>query len=478
MYTFKHALIQDAAYQSLLRSTRQQYHQRITQVLEAQFPATAEAAPELLAQHYTEAGLREQAIPYWQRAGQRSIERSANLEAISHFTRGLEVLHTLPDTTERAQQELLMQTVLASTYIAVKGMGAREVEQAYTRAQALCQQVGELPQLIPVLQGLRRLYTARAEYQRVREIGEQLLDLAERLHDPVALVEGHLAMGILLRDVGALPEARTHLEQGIAFYNPQQHRSLTFRHGRDPGIIIRYVVAFVLWLLGYPSQALQRSQEAITLAQELAQAYGLTQALYRREGPAAQVRAEATIALATEHGFAQSLACGTIVCGWARVEQGQREPGITQMRQGLTALQATGTEAYLYLALLADAQGKGGQAEEGLTLLTEALTALGKAGAHGYEAELYRLKGELLLRLAVPDAPQAEACFQQALAIARRQQAKSWELRAAMSLSRLWQQQGKHTEARALLAPIYDWFTEGFDTADLQEAKALLEALT
>jgi len=482
MYTFKHALIQDAAYQSLLRSTRQQYHQRIAQVLEAQFPATAEAAPELLAQHYTEASLQEQAIHYWQWAGQRSIERSANLEAISHFTRGLEVLHTLPDTAERAQQELLMQTVLASIYIAVKGMGAQEVEQAYTRAQALCQQVGALPQLIPVLQGLRRLYTARAAYQRVREIGEQLLDLAERLHDPVALVEGHLAMGILLLNLGALTEARTHLEQGIALYDPQQHRSLTFQHGRDPGIIIRYVAAFVLWMLGYPSQALQKSQEAITLAQELAHAYGLTQALcraadihlYRREGPAAQVRAEATIALATEHGFAQSLACGTIVCGWARVEQGQREPGITQMRQGLAALQATGTEAYLYLALLADAQGKGGQAEEGLTLLAEALTALGKAGAHGYEAELYRLKGELLLRLAVSDAPQAEACFQQALAIARRQQAKSWELRAAMSLSRLWQQQGKRTEARALLAPIYDWFTEGFDTADLQEAKALL----
>jgi class 3 adenylate cyclase/predicted ATPase len=484
-YMFKHALIQDAAYQSLLRSTRQHYHQRIAQVLETQFPETAETQPELLAYHYTEAGLREQAVHYWQRAGQRSIERSANLETISHFTRGLEVLHTLPDTLERAQHELRMQTVLASTYIAVKGMGAQEVEQAYTRAQALCHQVGALPQLIPVLQGLRRLYTARAAYQRVREIGEQLLDLAERLHDPVALVEGHLAMGILLRDLGALTEARTHVEQGIARYNPQQHRSLTFRHGRDPGIIIRYVAAGVLWLLGYPSQALQQSQEAITLAQELGHAYGLAQALcraadlhlHRREGAAAHARAEATIALATEHGFAQSLACGTIVRGWARVAQGQREPGLTQMRQGLAALQATGTEAYWYQAVLADAQGTGGQAEAGLTLLAEALTTMEKAGVHGSEAELYRLKGDLLLRLAVPDAAQAEACYQQALAIARRQQAKSWELRTAMSLARLWQQQGKRAEAHALLAPVYGWFTEGFDTADLQGAKALLDEL-
>jgi adenylate cyclase len=320
------------------------------------------------------------------------------------------------------------------------------------------------------------LYTARAAYQRVREIGEQLLDLAERLHDPVALVEGHLAMGILLRDLGALTEARTHVEQGIARYNPRQHRSLTFRHGRDPGIIIRYVAAGVLWLLGYPSQALQKSQEAITLAQELGHAYGLAQALcraadlhlYRREGAAAQARAEATITLATEHGFAQSLACGTIVCGWARVAQGQRKPGLTQMRQGLAALQATGTEGYWYQALLADAQGKGGQAEAGLLLLAEALTAMEKAGVHGYEAELYRLKGEILLRQTVPDGAQAEGCFQQA---------KAWELRAAMSLSRLWQHQGKCTAAYDRLASVYGWFTEGFDTADLQETKTLLEEL-
>jgi class 3 adenylate cyclase/predicted ATPase len=486
-YTFKHALTQQVAYQSLLTSTRQRYHQQLAQALEAH-PETVETQPELLAHHYTEAGLAAQAVGYWQRGGQRAIERSANLEAISHLTRGLEVLTTLSDTVERAQQELLLQTALASACIAVMGMAAREVEHAYARAHELCQQVGDIPQLIPVLQGLRRFYTARAEHQRVRELGEQLLHLAQSLQDPAALLEGHLALAFFLQNRGELTEARAHLEQGIALYDSQQHRSLAFRHGRDPGVTSRYGAASVLWLLGYPSQALQRSHEAITLAQELSHAYSLVLALSfaarlhqcRREGQAAQERAEATIALATEQGFAQSLAVGTSLRGWALVEQGQRETGIAQMRQGIAALQATGAEAHrlYFLALLAEAHGKVGQAEEGLTVLAEALAAMEKAGQRPHEPELHRLKGELLLRQAVPDTPQAEAGFQEALTVARQQQAKSLELRAAMSLSRLWQQQGKRAEARELLAPIYGWFTEGFDTADLQEAKALLEELS
>jgi predicted ATPase len=346
--------------------------------------------------------------------------------------------------------------------------------------------VGDIPQLILVLQGLRRFYQARAKYQRARELGEQLLRLAQSLPDPAALVEGHLALGILLWSLGELTEARTHLEQGIALYDPQQHRSLAFRYGRDPGVTSQYVAASVLWMLGYPSQALLRSHEAIALAQELSHAYSLVLAVsfaaelhqFRREVHVAQEQAEAVIELSSEHGFAQYLARGTILRGWALVEQGQCEAGIAQMRQGIAAHRTTGAEVgRQYPALLAEAYGKGGQAEEGLTILAESLAALEKTGQHACEPELHRLKGELLLRQAVPDAPQAETCFKQALAVARRQQAKSWELRAAMSLSRLWQQQGKRAEARELLAPIYNWFTEGFDTADLQEAKALLEDL-
>jgi class 3 adenylate cyclase/predicted ATPase len=486
-YTFKHALTQQVAYQSLLTSTRQRYHQQLAQVLAAH-PETVETQPERLAHHYSEAGLAAPAVAYWQRAGQRASERSAILEAISHFTRGLEILQTLPDTAERAQHELRLQTVLASAYIAVKGQGAWEVEQAYSRAHVLCQQVGDTPQLIPVLQGLRRFYTARAEYQRVRELGEQLLRLAQSLHDPVAFVEGHLSLGLFLWPLGELREARTHLEQGIAHYDPQQHRALTVHHGRDPGVLGRYMVALVLWALGYPSQAVQQSHDAIILAQELSHAYSLARALsaatllrqFLRAKPAVQEQAEALIALATEQGFALPLAEGTILRGCALVEQGQGETGIAQMRQGIATLQAIGSEGHRlpYLALLAEAHGKAGHAEEGLAVLAEGLAVVEKTGARNFEAELYRLQGELLLRQAAPDAPQAASCFQQALNITRHQQAKTLELRAAVSLSRLWQQQGKRAEARDLLTPIYGWFTEGFDTADLQEAKALLEGLT
>jgi tetratricopeptide (TPR) repeat protein len=240
-------------------------------------------------------------VGYWQRAGQRAIERSANLEAIGHFTRGLEVLKTLPETAERAQQELLLQTAMASTCIAVKGMGAPEVEQAYTRAHELCQQVGDIPQLILVLQGLRRFYLARAEHQRARELGEQLLRLAENLQDPAALLEGHVALGLLLLRLGELAEARAHPEQGIALYDPQQDRILAFRHGRDPGVTSRYAAASVLWMLGYPGQALQKSHEAITLVRELPHSYSLALALYlaaelhryRREAEIAHERVEA-----------------------------------------------------------------------------------------------------------------------------------------------------------------------------------------
>ncbi len=339
-YRFKHALIRDAAYASLLKSTRQHYHQQIAQVLEEQFPETAKTQPELLAHHATEAGLGEHAIRYWQQAGQRAIERSANLEAISHLTKGLEVLTTLPDSTERMQQEILLQTALASTYIAAKGAAALEVERAYARARELCQQTGDTAQLIPVLGGLRRHYSQRAEYQRVRELGEQLLHLAQRRQDPVALLEAHLGLELTLWDLGELTEARTHLEQGIVLYDRQQDRSLAFRHGRDPGVTSRYAAALVLWLLGYPNQALQRSHEAIRLAQELSHAYSLALALYwtavchqyRREGQAAHERVEAAIALSTEQGFASYLARGTLLRGWVLAAQGQGEVGIVQMR--------------------------------------------------------------------------------------------------------------------------------------------------
>jgi class 3 adenylate cyclase/predicted ATPase/DNA polymerase III delta prime subunit len=499
-YIFKHALIQDAAYQSLLKSTRQQYHQQIAQILEERFTEITETQPELLAQHYTEAGLIAQAIPYWQRAGQRATQRSAYVEAISHLTKGLELLKALPDTPERAQQELTLQTTLGPALIATKGHTVPEVERAYTRALELCRQVGETPQLFPVLRGLQVFYFIRAEYKTARELAEQLLTLAQRVQDPVLLVGAHLALGQTLYLLGELASAREHLEQGIALYDPQQYRSLAWAGGH-PAVQCLSYVALALWALGYPDQALKKNQEALTVAQELSHPFNLAVALYFavtlrqncREGQASQELVEALIALSTEYGFPSYLALGTIGRGWALAEQGKVEEGIAQIHQGIAAWRAIGAELARpsYLGLLAEAYRRAGQVEEGLTVLAEALDVAHKTGAGG-EAELYRLKGELSLKSRSPKSevtnpqyptpsPQseteAEACFLKAIEIARQQQAKSWELRATMSLARLWQSQGKQHEARNTLSDIYDWFTEGFDTKDLQEAKTLLEEL-
>jgi predicted ATPase len=486
-YVFKHALIQDAAYQSLLRSTRQQYHQRIAQVLEAQFPETVATQPELVAQHYTEAGCPAQALPYWQQAGHQARQRSANLEAIQHLTRGLALLAALPETPTRAQQELDLQIALGPALMATKGLAAPEVEQTYARAHALCQQVGETPQLFPTLRGLCRFYQTRGVLPTARELGEQLYRLAQREGTPTHRLEAHEALGSALLHLGEYAAARTHLEQGIALIDPTVQQGQVLRHGEALGVRCLSLVSLTLWCLGYPTQALGRSQEALALAQALAHLQSLASARYfaaflhhrRREVPAVQAQADALLALATAQGFPHYVGHGTCWRGWVLAMQGQSEVGLAQLRQGLTAVVGTGQTLSqpLHLTLLTEAAGHAGQVEEGLRLLAEALTAIEASGRGELLVEAYRLQGALLLRQDVPEAAKVAACFQQALATARRQQAKSWELRAAMSLGRLWQHQGKRAEARALLAPIYGWFTEGFDTTDLQEAKALLDEL-
>jgi class 3 adenylate cyclase/predicted ATPase len=488
-YLFKHALIQEAAYQSLLKSTRQQYHQRIAQVLAAQFPEITATQPELLARHYTEAGLPSEALPYWHQAGQRHLARSAYAEAFQHLTTGLEVLATVPETLARHQHELDLLIALTLTLEIAKGQATPELKPVLARAAVLAQQVGEPTQRFVVLRGLWGGHNQRAEHQAAHTVAEQLLDLAQRQHVPALLLGAHNALGTTLRNVGAFAPARTHLEQGIAIYDPQRHAIPHTIAGstRDYGVSCRALVARVLWVLGYPDQAVQRSQEALTMAHVLVHPYSLADTLSesvklharRREWQTAQAYAEAWLALATEHGFARHAAQATCMRGEVLAAQGQVVEGIAQMHQGLAALQAMGAAFARvgFLAALAEAYGQVGQVDEGLHLVAETLAYVENTGGHDAKARLHRLHGELLLRQTVPEAPAAEVCFQQALDVARRQQAKSWELLAAMSLSRLWQRQGKHTEARALLAPIYGWFTEGFDTADLREAKALLEEL-
>jgi predicted ATPase len=389
-YLFKHALIQEAAYQSLLRSTRQQYHQRIAQVLEEQFPECTTTQPELLAQHYTEAGHIAKALHYWQRAGQQALQRSANLEAVQHLTKGLTLLATLPETPARAQQELELQMTLGAALIAAKGVAAPQVEQAYARARALCAQAGETPQLLPTLRGLCQFYFARGALLTARELGEQLYRLAQRAAEPTHLLEAHDALGNTLFYLGEYGAAWTHLEQAIALTDQTAQRALALRHSTAPGVTCLNYAANTLWCLGSPAQALRRSQEALALAQALAYPYSLTVAQHwaaflhyrRREAPTVQAQAEALLTLATEQGFPLWVGFGTFWRGWALAVQGHGEAGMMQMHQGMAAILATGQALSrpLCLVLLAEAAGHAGRAEEGLRLLAEALAAFEDSG--------------------------------------------------------------------------------------------------
>ncbi|MGH7966949.1 MAG: hypothetical protein ACRERD_34860, partial [Candidatus Binatia bacterium] len=389
---------------------------------------------------------------------------SAYAEAVSHLTTALELLKTLPDTPERNQHELTLHIALGPALITTKGNAAPEVGQVYSRARELCQHLGDTPQLFPVLWGTWYFHLARAEYQTARELAQQCLTLAQDVQDSALLVPSYYALGETSLFFGEFTSAQELLEQGIALYDPPQHRSLAVQYGQDPKVTSSSLLAWTLWHLGYPDQALKSMHEALTLAHELAHSYSFGFALslaavfhqFRREERLAQERAEAAMTLATEQGFSAWLAFGTTIRGWVLAEQGQEEEGIAQMRAGLAAAQAMGAESIrpYFLTLLAEAYGKAGQPEEGLTVVAEALAVMDKTGERMWEAWLYRLKGQLTLqKFQVPDSkfqvhnpqstfrnPQleAEACFHKAIEIARQQKAQSLELRAAVSLARLW----------------------------------------
>jgi len=372
-YVFKHALIQDAAYESLLKSTRQHYHQHIAQVLESQFPEIAEAQPELLAQHYTEAGLIEQSVAYWYKAGQRASERSAHIEAISHLRQGLALLPTLPETPERLQREVDLYLALGASLIATKGYAAPEVGQTYTRALQLCEYLDNPYQLFPALRGLWNYALVRAELQTAYALGEQLLTLAQQSQDAAMLVAAHRALGTTLFHLGAFTSAHTHLAQGLALYDPHEHRAAAFLYGEDAGVICHSFAARTLWHLGYPAQGLARVDEALALVQQSAHPFNLSFVLsfaavlhqFRREMRAAQERAAAAISLTTEQGFPQWRALGFVLHGWALVHHGQVQDGIEQIQQGLIDFRATGAELWrpYWLMLLAEAHGVLGEPE-------------------------------------------------------------------------------------------------------------------
>jgi class 3 adenylate cyclase/predicted ATPase len=487
-YRFKHALVHEVAYRSLLRSRRQQLHARIAAVLEERFSQTAETHPELIGHHYAEAGLRDQAAVYFQRAGARALERSTYLEAISHLARGLELLEASPDTIERVQRELELQLALGSALMATRGYAAPEVEQAYVRARALCSHIGHTPQLFPVLHGLYRIYHVRGDLKAAQEVGEHLTKLAESLGDQALLVEAHRALGVPLLWLGEVALARAKLEEGTTLYDTKLLRSHAYTYGIDPGVVCLSYAALAWWFLGFADHALDRSQRALALAEELAHPHSRALALvwaawlrqFLRDTDSTEELAQEAVRLCGEHGYPLWRAMGAILHSWALIESGRKpDECILQMWQGLADLRATGAGLWqpCFLGLIAEACNKVNRIDEGLMVLDQALGVVRERAERFYEAELHRLRGELLLRRNPEDISASEACFQTAIAIARDQQAMSLKLRAATSLARLWAERGERCQAHDLLAGTYGWFTEGLDTLDLQEAQALLREL-
>ena len=486
-YLFKHALTQEVAYGTVLQEQRKALHEQTGQAIEALYTDSLEDHYSALAYHYSRSENAEKAITYLQHAGQQAVRRSANEEALHNLTAALALLGSLPDTGKRVQQEVAIQLSLGPVYISTKGYSTREVEQVYSRARELCRQQDDSLQLFPALWGLWIYHVVRAELVVSYELGEHLLQLAQQHQDVALLIEAHYALGVTLSYRGDQVASQRHFDQLLALYDPDKHAFLAALYGgQHTGVTCRSFGAWGLWILGYPDLALKRVQEAITLAQYFSHPYSLTFAFDTgsqvhhmcRNVAAVREHAEAVSSLAATHGFAFMRARGEMLRGWALTKNGQERDGLAHLRHGISAYRAQGVETLipLSLAMLGEAYGHIGQPQDGLAVVAEALTRVRQTGEHLYEAELYRLQGELTLRQS-QDAGEAESCFHKAIEIAQKQEAKSWELRAATSLARLWQQQGKPTEARNLLAPVYGWFTEGFDTADLKDAKALLDTL-
>jgi predicted ATPase len=483
-YSFKHALVQDAAYQSLLKSRRQHLHARIAEVLEERFPEQAEAEPEVLGHHCTEAGLFERAVTCWHNAGQLAVRRSAMSEAIAQLQRGIELLPLLPEDRGRVLQELDLQVTLGLALLALKGVAAPQMGEAYARARELCRKVGETSQLFPALYGLFSFHLNRAELNAARDVAEELLRWARARKDTVAAVVAHRCAGTGRLFRGELMAATEDFERVLALYAPAQRYSEVLH---DPRVLATSQTAWTVLLRGYLDQGLVHSREALAAAQASADAHTLATTMHqqnvvdqlRRDWQSVGDRAASLVALTDERGFAHWHATGTILRGWAVAAGGSIDDGIDAMRRGLAAKRATGAQLKVpyYLGLLASACASRNQHAEARALLDDALARVGRTGECWFEAELHRCRAEISLRSPEADPTGAEICLRKALAVAQEQEAKLWELRAATSLARLWGERGERQKAHDLLAPVYDWFTEGFDTADLKDAKALLDEL-
>jgi predicted ATPase len=425
-------------------------------------------------------------VRYLQQAADHAVRRNAHHEAVTILTQGLALLRTLPDSPERAQHEITLLLILGQRLMAAKGYAVPEVGECYTRAHTLCQQGGEPRQRCQALQGLSWLYLFQAQVRMAGELSQQFLHLAQHQHDRTLVLKGYMDLGLIAFFRGDPITARAHLEQSLRLSDVHQFLLPLFTAGYEARVTTLIALALALWMLGYADQAQQRSQEALARAQQVEHTPSLAWTLliatvlsqHRRDVAATQADAEALMALATVQGFEHRVAQGRMLRGWALAMQGDAATGMAHIQQGIGAVQTIGQKLNrpCHLGYLAEAYGQAGQPEAGLSVLNEALTLVEATEERWWEAEVYRLKGELLLRLPLPDIPQATACFHQALDVAHRQQARALELRAVLSLSRLWQQQGQRDQARQLLTEIYSWFTEGIETPDLQEARMWLEA--
>jgi class 3 adenylate cyclase/predicted ATPase len=485
-YTFKHALVQDAAYSTLLRSRRQQLHARIASILESQFPDVVETQPELIGRHFGEGGFEEKAITYFTIAGELAVKRGAHAEVIRHFRRALELLQGQPETAERSKAELKVLEKLGPALQAAHSFGAPEVERTYLRARDLCEQLGEPVGLFRALWGLWVNTVGRERYEAARPIADELFTVAHRLDDRALLLEAHHAMCPNTLWVGDPQAARSHGEQGMRLYEREEHRSLAFLFGgHDPGVCCRMHSGMALWFLGYPDRARECSRTGLAMARELSHVQTIVGELplggiiNQLCGDVVAVHeiAESLTSLSTEHGFPQWLAFGNILNAWV-LAQNRGESPSARLRRAINEYRAA-YEQYVpyFLTLLAAIQSRYGELTEGLDTVASALGLTGERGSRLLDPELLRLKGELLIARDPRAKADAEVAFCQAMDIAQRQNSKSWELRAAMSMARLWRDQGKQNEAHELLASVYGWFTEGFDTLDLKQAEALLDEL-
>jgi class 3 adenylate cyclase/predicted ATPase len=486
-YSFKHALVQDTAYDSLLRSKRQLLHARIAEALETRFPETTEAEPELLAHHCTQAGIVEKAVEYWKRAGQLAMARSATTEAIAHLEAALRIVDSLPESEWRDRQELSIQLAVGSAMVAAHGFAAPSTGKAYHRARELCERLDDLRQLFPVVYGLCLFHLYAADLDAADAAASRLLELAAGSNDRDLLFFAHRAAGVSSYPAGKLEAAREHLERALLLYDPEEHRTPAFVYAFDPKVVCLDYLARTLFPLGLVEQAHRRNDEAVDEARRIAHYNSLALPLFfggmlrQLAGDRAEVeaRAEELIRLAEEARFRFWLAGGTILRGWAAADAGDIDGGVQAMQDGLAEWQATGAEYMVpyFLTLLAEVHTRSGRAREALKLLGQAVQRIERSGERWFEAEAHRATAAAHLALKRPDPDAAARHYRRALEVAQAQGARLWALRAAVGLGCLWQRQGKHDDARQLLAPLCDGFTEGLGMPDLKQAKALLDQL-